>query len=659
LNLFIQVCQAIQHAHQKGIIHRDVKPSNILVTLHDGIPIPKVIDFGIAKATQGDLTEKTVYTQFQQFIGTPAYMSPEQAEMSGLDVDTRSDIYSLGVLLYELLTGLTPFDAKEVMKAGMDELRRTIRQAEPVRPSNRLSGMAGADSTETAKRRGMETHRLIALLRGDLDWIVMKCLEKDRTRRYETATALAQDVQHHLNNEPISARPPSSMYRARKFVRRNKLAVMATAAIAAAMLLGLGMATAEFFRARAERDRAEVATALASDNFNQAREAVEDLLSVSDERLHDEPGMQPLRMELMKAAIDRYEPFLARPIADPTPRAELARLYVRYGFLMLYSVPPSDQRDATIMAAYEKARTIQEQLLQEHPGDRTFRSDLGWTLIMETWWHHKMPPSPEQTGTRAMRVFREMIDEDPSDPFARDDLAWAIWQCASLHYNAAALTLSNEGLAIEEQLVKEYPDSIEFRRDLSNALQFNQRLAITLSPTPQNAEKALAAFQRILKLRQDVLADLLRDRPEALQPQRPTHSEAHLIYPGIMYTRRDVALAFEFAADTYVLQKDWPNAANIYDQSASIYKELVESSPASATFADELAGEFLSRLIAARHANDRHNVVAWSRDAMEFWKQQADLHKDLPFLRQQADDAASSDARIDQWFAARPPSTQP
>jgi serine/threonine protein kinase len=200
LSLFMEVCRAIQHAHQKGIIHRDIKPSNILITLHDGVPVPKIIDFGIAKASQGWLTDKTVFTAFHQFIGTPAYMCPEQAEMSGLDMDTRSDIYSLGVLLYELLTGKTPFESKELLEAGLDAMRRTIREREPPRPSTKLSTMVKGELTTTASRRQTEPPKLINALRGDLDWIVMKCLEKDRARRYDTANGLARDVERHLSD---------------------------------------------------------------------------------------------------------------------------------------------------------------------------------------------------------------------------------------------------------------------------------------------------------------------------------------------------------------------------------------------------------------------------------------------------------------------------
>jgi WD40 repeat protein/serine/threonine protein kinase len=259
LALFIQICQAIQHAHQKGIIHRDIKPSNILVALHDGVPVPKVIDFGIAKATEGRLSEATVYTQLHQFMGTPAYMSPEQAEMSGLDIDTRSDIYSLGVLLYELLVGSTPFDAKELMAAGLDKMRQTIREREPVRPSTKLAALAGEQLTTTAKRRSVEASRLVHLLRGDLDWIVMKCLEKDRNRRYETANGLAADVKRHLNREPVVARPPGNLYRLQKMVQRNQLAFAAAGAVVAALVLGLGVSTSLFLRESKAHDRAVAA----------------------------------------------------------------------------------------------------------------------------------------------------------------------------------------------------------------------------------------------------------------------------------------------------------------------------------------------------------------------------------------------------------------
>ena len=253
LDLFIKVCQAIQHAHQKGIIHRDIKPSNILVTLHDGVPVPKVIDFGIAKATESRLTDATVYTQLHQFIGTPAYMSPEQAEMSGLDIDTRSDIYGLGVLLYELLTGRTPFDQKELVEAGLDRMRRMIREQEPVRPSTRFSSLQGEELTTTARRRSADAPRLIHVLRGDLDWIVMKCLEKDRTRRYETANGLAADLKRHLINEPVVARPPSTLYRVQKTVRRNKLVFAAGAIVASAIIAGFVVSAWSFLKEREAR----------------------------------------------------------------------------------------------------------------------------------------------------------------------------------------------------------------------------------------------------------------------------------------------------------------------------------------------------------------------------------------------------------------------
>jgi WD40 repeat protein/serine/threonine protein kinase len=278
LKLFVLVCQAIQHAHQKGIIHRDIKPSNILVTLHDGVPVPKVIDFGIAKATQQELTDKTVFTQFQQFMGTPAYISPEQAEMSGLDIDTRSDIYSLGVMLYELLVGQTPFDAKEMIQGGLDALRQIIREKEPLRPSTKLNTLQGDARTTAGKRRQTEVEKLVHQLQGDLDWIVMKCLEKDRTRRYETANGLAMDIQRHLANEPIIARPPSAAYKLQKAWQRNKLAWTATALVATALIIGIAVSTWQAraaFHARQQADAARLAEADQRQAAQTAQEVAE------------------------------------------------------------------------------------------------------------------------------------------------------------------------------------------------------------------------------------------------------------------------------------------------------------------------------------------------------------------------------------------------
>jgi len=315
LDLFIGVCQAVHHAHQKGIIHRDIKPTNIMVTLHDGKPVVKVIDFGIAKAVNQQLTEKTVFTRYSQMIGTPEYMSPEQAEMSGLDIDTRTDVFSLGVLLYELLIGVTPFDSEYLLSKGYGELQRIIREEEPVKPSTKISTL-GESVTDVAKHRRTSPELLCKLIRTDLDWIVMKTLEKDRQRRYESVSELAADVKRHLNNETVLAGRPSVIYRVQKFVKRNKVLASSVITVVTVILLAaiisgvLAITATQARRAAEDAKQAEIDERLKAEkaqtaavNLAQEKEALveeqsRDLyfnyIKLADEALKDNQPVQAL-----------------------------------------------------------------------------------------------------------------------------------------------------------------------------------------------------------------------------------------------------------------------------------------------------------------------------------------------------------------------------
>ena len=494
LNLFTQVCHAVQHAHQKGIIHRDLKPSNILVTVNDGVPVPKVIDFGIAKATQLELTEKTVFTRFHQFIGTPAYLSPEQADISSVDIDTRSDIYSLGVLLYELLTGKTPFDGKELLKIGLDEMRRTIREKEPERPSTRVSTLGADELTTTAKRRGVEPPKLANGLRGDLDWIVMKCLEKDRARRYETASGLANDIERHLSNEPVSASPPESWYRFQKWVRRNKTVFMAGSAVAVSLVMGLSLSTLLFFRERAARQRANEQEAIATEQAAIAQAINDflqrDLLSQADSRSQAEARFAPnpnltVREALERAAERINDRFKHQPLEEASVRSAIGNAFEGVG-----------EHEKGIPHLQRALELFRGKLGPDHPEALTAMNNLAEAYQAAGKLDQALPLLEETLKLRKAKLG----PDHPDTLNSMNNLAGAYQQAGKFDI---ALPLFEETLTLlKAKLGIDHPSTLSTMNNLAVVYQAAGKL-----------DQALPLLEETLKLRK---AKLGPDHPDTL-----------------------------------------------------------------------------------------------------------------------------------------------
>ncbi len=472
LGLFVQVCHAVQHAHHKGVIHRDLKPSNILVAIHDGRPVPKVIDFGIAKATSARLTERTLVTEHRQLIGTPAYMSPEQAEMSGLDIDTRTDIYSLGVLLYELLTGTTPFDTTDLMKAGYGEIQRIIREEEPPRPSTRVSTL-GESLSDVAVRRRTEPRALGALLRGDLDWIVIKTLEKDRTRRYETANALAMDVERHLSAEPVSAAPPSAAYRVRKFVRRHRVGVAAGTAIGAAVVLeviaaawGLASVMGANAQLRAERDAKarEAAKAEAVSGF------LKDVLASADPA---QSGKDVSTRQMLDEASDRIArgAFAREPLVEARLQATIGDMYRALGVY--------DQAEHLLNAAL----ATQRPRLGEHSAD-TIRS---MNAIAYLYWRQCRYDEAAALNTRVLERASAALGPEHHETLLALNLEAVLANV--LGRSADAVVMHERLLETRRRLLgEEHPDTLHSMNNL----------AVSYFDVGRTADAA-ATFARVLE----------------------------------------------------------------------------------------------------------------------------------------------------------------
>ena len=567
LALFIQVCNAVQHAHQKGIIHRDIKPSNVLVTVQDGVPTPKVIDFGIAKATGERLTDKTLLTELHQVIGTPPYMSPEQVDLGSADIDTRSDIYSLGGLLYELLTGTPPFDAPTLLRAGLDEMRRRIREEDPPKPSTRLSSLSNADLTDVALHRQLEPTKLPGVMRGDLDSIAMKCLEKDRARRYETADSLALDVQRYLAHEAILAGPPSTTYRLRKFVRRNRGPVIAAAGAMALILVGIvalivgiliiesqrGQTAEALDRETAERQLKEAALTA---EIRAKERTAEALRQMTDEVLEGLLGKQEQfdrrEKQFLRDVQGFFEEFTREEGTSKPARTLRAEGFVRVGTMRARFGELAEAE-----ADFRHALALTEGLAREFPNDSSHPENMAdiFHRLSNVLGSRGRRPEAEAAARQAVAIYHRLSIEFPHDVrhhrsvasargalalllrdngklnAAEGEMRQSILLHAKLAEKSPAAPIDRRSLSkgysslgailhsrrersravkeylqailMQEKLVTDFPGVHDFCDDLATT---HNNLGLLLRELGQNVE-AQAAFRRVIDLRETLAGE--------------------------------------------------------------------------------------------------------------------------------------------------------
>ncbi len=505
LELFVAICQAVQHAHQKGIVHRDLKPANILVTIVDGKPVPKVIDFGVAKATAGKLTDVSLSTQFGAVVGTLEYMSPEQASFSGEDIDTRADIYSLGVILYELLTGLRPIDAKRLRKAALTEMVRIIREEEPAKPSTRLSTDESLPST--AALRHTEPRKLMALLRGELDWVVMKCLEKHRERRYETVNGLAHDIQRYLADEPVEARPPSAGYRLRKFLRRHKGQVIAASLVLVALVAGMAGTTWGLIREAKANVELSAANTKIEARYNLAVDAIKTFhTGVSEDFLLKEEKFKELRDRLLKSAGDFYGKLgaLLGKETDLASRRALAQANFELADLIDKVGTPEDA-----LAAHRQVLAAREALAAGSRADPEIKADVARSLTAVSTLLGSTGKTKEAEAMyrKAETLLVELAPTIAEDAAVRVALADCRRRLGYLlekegRYDEA-LSLYRQARADLEALADAPGATAELRRDLVITVN---RTGAVLRDTGKPAE-AEAELRKALALQQKLVDD--------------------------------------------------------------------------------------------------------------------------------------------------------